>query len=177
MADVGKSYYGEENWKRIIDGFLNQKFQITSPHYIFDYIIKDIDIDEDGEIYHIVVDIDPNGKIKLYNNKLISLSELYWLSSPEEMVEKYFPELEPGSTSYDELIHDLDIDFFRDDAMIYDALEDIILNQLSDKITKPYGAEINSVIPEMGKKEDFEQSSDITESLSRIKKLIKFSDY
>jgi len=177
MADVGKSYYGEENWKRIIDGFLNQKFQITSPHYIFDYIIKDIDIDEDGEIYHIVVDIDPNGKIKLYNNKLISLSELYWLSSPEEMVEKYFPELEPGSTSYDELIHDLDIDFFRDDAMIYDALEDIILNQLSDKITKPYGAEINSVIPEMGKKEDFEQSSDMTESLFRIKQLIKFSDY
>ena len=70
MADVGKSYYGEENWKRIIDGFLNQKFQITSPHYIFDYIIKDIDLDDFVVVKYLIKDI-----VDVHSRMLEELSE------------------------------------------------------------------------------------------------------
>ena len=177
LVEVAKIYYGEENWRNNIYGIIGKKFRIDTPHYKFDYIVKDIDMDVDGEIYRIEVDIDPNGTIKLYNNKITTNLELYKFSGPDELAQKYFPELEPGSTSYNELINDLEIDFFMEDAGYYDALEDMVTSDLNRIITKPYGAEINYTAPQLGRIEDFEQNSDMTESLFRIKQLIKFSDY
>jgi len=177
LVELAKKYYGEENWNELIKSFIGKKYKIKTPHYNIDYLITDID----DSIDLVEVAIDPNGKVKIdhsqYNPIILTIKEIYDCKDSFEFLDKYYPQVEKDSPQYDEMSYELDRDFFDGDNGFIDSLEEYILSQLSGIITKPYGVEIDYVVMEDGKEEQFPKEPNLSEQFDRIKTLINFSDY
>lgn len=181
ILQLAKRYYGERNWVRLIESFIGKKFKIKTPHYDIDYLITGIEQYGLDDIDRVEVAIDPNGKVIIdhsqYDPITLTIKEIYDCNDSFEFLDKYYPQVEKDSPQYDEMSYELDRDFFDGDNGFIDSLEEHILSQLSGIITKPYGAEIDYVVMENGKEEQFPKDSNLSEQFDRIKTLINFSDY
>lgn len=177
---IAKEYYGgEEKWIEIIKGFIGKQFKIKTPHYDINYLIKYFDFYDDGQIERVEVDVDPNGKVRIdygkYGDLILTIEQIFNCKNGGELLDKYYPQVEKDSEEYNKMWYELDMDFFDGMNNFVDSLEEHILSELSGIITKPYGAEVEYVVMENGKKEQFTNESNLSEQFDRIKTLINFS--
>jgi len=177
ILELAKRHYGEKNWYKLIQSHIGKKYNLKTPHYDIDYLISEIDQYGEGDIDRVVIKIDPNGKVDINGTLTLTIKEIYDCKDVYELLDIYFPNVDGSSEQYEEMAHDLDVDFFGENNSFVDSLEENILSKLSSVITKPYGADIDYITIEDGKQEDFEKLKEMSEQFGRIKTLIRYSEY
>lgn len=177
ILELAKRYYGgEEKWRETINKFIGKRFNLKKFNYDIDYIITDIDFNDDwDDIERVEVKIDPNGKVNIDGNLTLTIKEMSKIKDGYDFLDKYYPEIERDSAEYDQNGYELGLDFFTEDSGFVEALEDYILSDLSGVITKPYGANIDFITVLPGDEEDFDRQLKMFEQFDRIKTLINFS--
>jgi len=179
IIELFQKYYGKDKWYELIKSHEDKIYKIKTPHYDIDYLIKYIVFNDDDTIDRVEARIDPNGKVRIdhgkYGDLTLTIKEIYDCKDSFEFLDKYYPQVEKDSDEYDEMSYELDKDFFEGDNGFVDSLEDHILSELSGIITKPYGVDVDYVVLEDGKKEDFDRQLKMFEQFDRIKTLINFS--
>lgn len=170
-------YGGEKNYFKLISDEIEKPGIIETPYdkliyKVTNYAIEPIRTSSILVSYELELDsvlIYPNSTVTMNDGTVVTIGDLN-TNKMEEVVEKYYPNLEGGDIEFENKVNMYQsvLDDLSENTP--EAIQDDIMNRVSKKYF------ITVLYPDVYVgKNDYQD--DVTESTNRIKNLISFSDY